>query len=70
LNIFSEDQGKFPFESCQLLGAYDTLNHANHQGILISIRNSHFEPFSLWERLSSREKSWQDATHTAFWDKI
>ena len=24
---------------------------------------------SLWERLSSREKSWQDATLTAFWNK-
>jgi len=31
--------------------------------------NSHFGMISLWERLSSREKSWQDATLTAFWNK-
>jgi hypothetical protein len=26
-----------------------------------NITNSHFEKMSLWERLSSREKSWQNA---------
>jgi hypothetical protein len=31
--------------------------------------NSHFGTITLWERLSSREKSWQDATLTAFWSK-
>jgi hypothetical protein len=26
--------------------------------------NSHFEKISLWERLSGREQSWTDSTHT------
>jgi hypothetical protein len=29
-----------------------------------NITNVHFEKISLWKRLSSREKSWQNATHT------
>jgi hypothetical protein len=29
-----------------------------------NITNSYFEKISLWERLSSRKKSWQNATHT------
>ena len=33
------------------------------------VSNSHFGMIALWERLSCREKSWQDATHTAFYDK-
>ncbi len=33
------------------------------------VSNSHFGIITLCERFSSREKSWQDATLTAFWKK-